>query len=71
MRTYLFIFLIFPLLSPAQDSLRHPDLFPGEACSVFPQNPGETFIKLSAGPDFSVDKPSLYFNSDAEFCINP
>jgi len=71
MRKYICLFLLIPFLSAAQDSLQVPVLFPGEACSVFPQNPGKAFIKLSGGPDFSVDKPSLYFNSDAEICFNP
>jgi len=55
----------------AQDSLRVPLLFPGEACSVFPQNPGEAFFRASAGPDFSVDKPSVFVNSDVEIYFNP
>lgn len=71
MRLNIFLILMIPLLVHAQDSLRVPVLLPGEACSVFPQNPGEAFIKVSAGPDISVDKPSLFINSDAEFCINP
>jgi len=71
MRKYICLFLLIPFLSTAQDSLRVPVLFPGEACSVFPQNPGEAFFKASAGPGFSVDKPSVYINSDAEICFNP
>lgn len=71
MRNCIFLFLLIPFLSTAQDSLRVPVLFPGEACPVFPQDPGEAFIEVSGGPDFSVDKPSLYFNSDAEICFNP
>jgi hypothetical protein len=71
MQKIMIVLLMLPLWLNAQDSLREPLLFPGEACAVFPQNPGNIFLKTSAGPDFSVDKPSLYFNSDAEICFNP
>lgn len=71
MRKYICLFLMIPFLSSAQDSLRTLVLFPGEDCSVFPQNPGEAFIKVFACSDFSIDKPSIYINSDAEVCYNP